>query len=119
MKRLICLFMIGCGGNEPTGSGVEPTLAIGTLATTDIDTECDYASGLSRPVMCNDREVESVATRDACIDLLESIADTCETTVAELETCFEALAAQSDAEVCGLASPESCGFLGDPDCIDL
>ena len=46
----------------------------------------------------------NVGTKD-CLDLLDSISDTCEATVAELETCFEALAAESDAEVCDLSSP--------------
>lgn len=26
---------------------------------------------------------------------------------------------ESDAEVCDLATPSSCGFLGDPNCIDI
>jgi hypothetical protein len=122
VNRLILILAIGCGSDgtvEPMGSGVDGTLTVGTLAAPDIDGVCAYGVGLSRVVVCNDREVDSVTSEAACLDLLESFADTCDATVAELETCFEDLAAQSDAEVCGLATPESCAFFGDPDCLDL
>ncbi len=121
MKRFCLLLMISCGSKDPEhgGSGVDPTLAIGTLATADAEAVCDYAADLSRAVTCGDRQVQSVATLESCLDLLDGISDTCETTIAELEQCFEALAAASDAEVCDLSSPAACEFLGDPSCLDI
>nr|MBA2539125.1 hypothetical protein [Deltaproteobacteria bacterium] len=102
MRAVIFAFLIGCGSetaDEPQGSGVEPTLTLGALSAPDVDAVCDYAVGLSRPVTCNGNEVESVTSEEACLDLFEAFAETCDATVADIELCFEVLAAESDDEV--------------------
>lgn len=121
MKRFVLVFLFACGGDDPapTDSGVDGSLGIGTLSADQIDAVCDYGVALSREVICNGNPTQSVTVFDACVGLLETIATGCTATVDDMETCFEDLGAETDDEVCALASPPSCDFLGDPTCIAI
>jgi hypothetical protein len=114
------LFVFGCGSDDSDdGSGVDPTLTLGTLGAADTTAVCTYGASLSRTVDCGGSSGESTTNVEDCVDLVESLSETCDATVDELETCFEDLAAQTDDEICGLETPASCDFLGDPDCLDI
>jgi hypothetical protein len=114
-------MLVACGGSDApaSGSGVDPTLAIGTISNAQITDICEYAVSLSREVTCNGNPTQSVAVQDSCEGLLASIADGCIATVADMEVCFEDLSELSDDEVCMLVNPDSCLFLGDASCIDV
>lgn len=123
VKRLVLVLLIGCGGDadpDPAdSSGVDPTLALGTILPGEIDELCAYGVELSREVICNGNATQSVTTLDGCTGLLEILADGCTATVDDMETCFEALSALTDEQVCGLENPAECEFLGDPSCVDI
>lgn len=120
MKRFALCLLVACGGSDPaSGSGVDPTLPIGTVSPAQITDICEYAVSLSREVTCNGNPTQSVAVQDSCEGLLETIAEGCTATVADMEVCFEDLSELTDDEVCMFVNPDSCLFLGDASCIDV
>lgn len=116
---LICIvFVFGCGGGgSDSGSGVDPATTLGALTPDEVTDVCEYAASLSRTVDCDGDDVESTTDVGGCVEIVDDFLDTCESTVADLEACFEDLAALSDDEVCELEAPASCSFLGDPTCL--
>ena len=122
MRHALLCLLLACGSDDPDpidGSGVDATIALGTLSPAEIDDVCAYGVSLSREVICNGNPTQSVTSAEACQGLLSTISEGCVATVGDMEACFEDLAAETDEQVCALSNPASCEFLGDPSCIDI
>jgi len=97
----------GGGGDFPPESGVDPSLTVSALATTDLDTLCEWSTdaegGAGHVAHCGDFDV-TTNTVAMCVANLEMW--TCPTTVAEYEASVNA----TEGDGCRLLTEEACGF---------
>jgi hypothetical protein len=120
------VMMIACGGGSSggrggndAGSGLSGGKRIADLTADEVRQICEYSleqEGEMRTVECPDGTDRTAGGQDvgACIasvDALRPTYDRCGLTVAELERCVDALAAQTDAQICADATPTECDIV--------
>ncbi|MBS1123007.1 MAG: hypothetical protein H6Q90_5235 [Deltaproteobacteria bacterium] len=115
----------GGGGSGGGGSGVATDKQLINLQSADVTRVCAYladVAGPARMVDCGGGNIVTIggdSTTECETDLavFGTSNPNCTATVGQAEDCFEALAAQTDAQLCSDSPPPAaCSALFGPDC---
>lgn len=120
MNRLAAMMIvaIGCGGGSGGGSGLPGDTRIADLTPGEVRQFCEYSlGGETRTIACpdGDRTIGG-GDIDNCVDGFgeqQPLYDRCGLTVAELETCVDAFAVQTDDQICARDTPDECDAVVD------
>jgi hypothetical protein len=116
-SAFLCSAMaFACGGGGSGGSGVDGDVVLLDITAGEAGDVCDYIVNLGGPereIDCGDGTTVTVGNDPSevagdiadCTADLQAVPDDCDATVGELESCFEAFADASDAELCDEDAP--------------
>lgn len=122
-SALFCVLAVACGGGS-SGSGIASNRSLVSLSDSEITSLCTYAAQVEtqRTVTCDGATITIGTSAAACVNRVQTQQDAhpnCTATVADAESCFEALGnlfdSLSDAQICSgggdMALPAQCAVL--------
>ena len=86
-------FTVGCTSDD---SGVDPNKRLLSLSSSEEGSLCNYGVSVEagpRTVTCSDGSTTSVASQSACVASFSQLSASCSATVADAESCYQAIGA--------------------------